>query len=130
MKRFWLLVAVLAIVFVVVMRQRLYVLDPLATVSRNGEVQKPAHVLINYSNDILLNDQTGGHNRIYLVQNWNLQPAVPARMTCLAFLACLTDAEHVTATPLHGPRSEPATMTSKQVDFRDENDAAVAVSLR
>ena len=129
MKRLALLFAVVLIVVVVALRQRLYWLDPLASVTRNGEVQKPAHVLVDSSKDILLDDQTGGHNRIYLVQQWNRQPAVPARMTCLAILVCLTDADHVTATPLHGPR-ELATMTGNQIDFRDENGAPVSVSLR
>ena len=129
MRRFALLFAVVLLVFIVVMRHRLYWLDPLATVTRDGEVQKPTYVLIDSAHDILLFDHTGGHSRIYLVQQWNRQPAVPSRMTCLAILVCLTDADHVTATPLHGPR-ELATMTGNQIDFRDENGAPVSVSLR
>ena len=54
MRKLILLLVVVAVVFVVWNRQRLYVRDPLGSVVRDGVKEQGAQVLINYSNDVLL----------------------------------------------------------------------------
>jgi hypothetical protein len=128
MKRVLLLALVLLVVFLYVCRQRVYLHDPLANVVRSGQTDPDTHVLINYSNDILLYDHSGGRDRIYLVQNWNLTPSVPGQLMCVAFLLCLTDNDHATAAPID-TRGRLATMSNKEVDFFDEDGAPVTVTV-
>jgi hypothetical protein len=124
------------LVFVVVHRQRLFLRDPLASVTRDGVKVDGVRVMINYSNDVLLEDPTAGHRRMYLIQNWNKVAETPtAPLRCLQGLACLTDADEAAGAVLvpgtRGRRSpfEGVTMTNKRVEFVDEDGALVGVTL-
>ena len=137
MKKLLALIFIGLLVFIFIYRQRVFLRDPLATVTRDGVNQSGAHVLINYTNDILLDDTDAGKHRIYLVQNWNKVagfPSVPLK--CFTAMACMTDADQATATPIpvgtRGKRSafEGVTMTNKHIEFVDEDGALVAVTLR
>ncbi len=121
-------VAVVAlIVFLAVNRQRVFLWDPLATTTRNGEKVPEARVLINFSNDVLIEDRSDGRLRLALVQNWNRVPSSPAGpVHCVGSLACMTDADRATATPL---TKKLATMSSRLVDFVDRDGEAIRVSL-
>jgi hypothetical protein len=130
MRRLLLLVIVVCVAFVYICRERLYLRDPLASVERAGTKVSETRVLINYPNDILLEDDSAGRHRIYLVQNWNLTPSAPAHLTCTANLACLADADHATATPIPGTKGVPAVMTNKRVEFVDEDGKKIVVTLR
>jgi hypothetical protein len=125
------------VVFVVIYRQRLFLRDPLATVSRDGVKVSGVAVMINYSNDVLLDDHSAGKSRLYLVQNWNKQAEVPtAALTCVQGLACMTDADQATATAItpgsrgRRPAWEGVTMTNRRVEFVDEDGDLVQVLLR
>jgi hypothetical protein len=132
--KFLLLVFALLLAFVLVNRQRVYVRDPIAKVTVNGSAEPAYQVYINYSNDVLLerDDQQTGYG--ILVQNWNRTPGTPATLKCIHWMACMTDAEHATALPLHhtgpGAYDPRTTMTSTQVDFVDGTGRKVHVALR
>ena len=125
------------VVFLVIYRQRVYVRDPLAKVSRDGTGVDGTQVMINYPTDVLLLDRSDGRNRIYLVQHWNLAlgtPTVPVQ--CFEGLACMTNADQATEAMVQagsrGKRTpyEGVTMTDRRVKFVDEDGALVEVVLR
>lgn len=136
MKRLFLLLALGLLAFIFLHRQRVFLRDPIASVTRDGVRQTEATVMINFSNDVLLDDSDGGKHRIYIVQNWNRIAGFPPGERCIAGVACMTDADQVNATPVvmgsRGRRSafEGVTMTNKQVEFVDEDGALVDVQLR
>ena len=137
MKKLFALVLICVVVFVVVYRQRIFMRDPIATVTRDGVKIGNVQVMINYSNDVLLQDGSMPERRLYLVQNWNKVAEVPtAPVKCLQGLGCLTDADQASATRLdigsRGRRApfEGVTMTNKRVEFVDEDGALVTVVLR
>ena len=136
MKKLLLLLVVALVVFVVVYRQRIYVWDPLATVSRDGVKRGSIRVMINYSNDILMDDGSTNIRRIYLVQQWNkVAQFSTGPLRCIEYLACMTDAVHATGEKLEpGSRGrrepfEGVTMTNKRVEFVDEHGTLVEVLL-
>jgi hypothetical protein len=136
-KKLLLLLLVALVVFVVVYRQRIYVWDPLATVSRDDLKQGSVRVMINYSNDVLMDDGSTNIRRIYLVQNWNKAARFSTGpLRCIEYLACMTDADQATGDkvmPRTRGRQEPfegVTMTNKRVEFVDEHGALVQVLLR
>ena len=130
------LLTVALVVFIVVERERLFLRDPLAAVTRDGVKDSDAKALINFSNDLLLEDGAGGRTRVYLAQNWSDAVIVPAVLRCLGPMACLTDADHASGTALAAGsrgRREPfvgVTMTDRRVEFVDEDGALVRVTLR
>ena len=137
MKKFLALITLGLIVFVVIYRQRIFLRDPLATVTRDGAKVSDVAVMINYSNDVLLQDASANKHRLYLVQNWNKQAEVPtAALTCIQGLACMTDADQATATAIvpgsrgSRPAWEGVTMTNRFVEFVDEDGDLVRVVLR
>ena len=136
MKKLLLLLTVLLVIFILVDRERLYLRDPLAKVMRDGVRDEGAKVLINFSNDVLLQDGAGGRLRVYLAQNWDDMVIAPAEMKCLGAMVCLADGDHVAGTPVVAGsrgRREPfvgVTMTNRRVEFVDEDGALVQVTLR
>ena len=95
-----------------------------------------AKVLINFSNDALLEDTSGGRLRVYLAQHWDDVVVVPAELKCLGAMACLTDADHASGAALTpGSRGKAiavcgVTLTDRRAEFVDEDGALVQVTLR
>ena len=116
MKKFILLLIVAAIAFAVWNRQRLYLRDPFATVLRDGAKEPGAQVLINYSNDVLLQNYNAP---MYVTLIQHGQPTgTPATLRCIAYTLCMTDANP--ATLVDGDQHSPAhSMSSSAVDFTD-----------
>jgi hypothetical protein len=127
MKKIILLLVVVAVVFVVWSRQRLYVRDPLGSVMRDGVKEAGAQVLINYSNDVLVQNYNAPMY-VQLVQHGN-RVGTPAEMHCVAYVACLMDADEPTfiSTEEGAKVSE---MTGKVVEYRDAKGRDVVVTLR
>jgi hypothetical protein len=130
------LLALALVVFLVVFRQRIFVRDVLSSVTRDGAPVSGVQVYINYANDVLLQDHSAGRKRLYLVQNWNQvveAPTVP--LNCIQLVACMTDADQATGDPIPagrrrgGAASHGVTMSSREVDFVDEDGALVQVIL-
>ncbi len=136
MRSLLILLTVALVIFIGVERQRLFLRDPLATVTRDSVKDTDARALINFSNDVLLEDAEGGRLRVYLAQNWSDAVVVPAVLKCLGWMVCLTDADHAsgsTLAPGSRGRREPfvgVTMTNRRVEFVDEDGSLVQVTLR
>ena len=136
MKKILLLLTIALVVFVAVYRQRIFLRDPIATVTRDGLKQGNVKVMINYSNDVLMDDGSTDSRRIYLVQHWNqVAQYSMGPLKCFSGLACFTDGEHASGekvTPLARAKPSQAgvTMTNRRVQFVDETGALVAVGLR
>ncbi len=136
MRKLFLLLVICLIVFVALNRQRLFVWDPLAKVSRDGGAVGKVRVMINYSNDVLLEDHSGGRKRLYLVQHWNKTVEAPAQLTCVQLLGCMTDADQASGAAIpvgsrgRRPPFEGVTMTDRRIEFVDEDGALLSVSLR
>ncbi len=127
MKKLIALLALVAIVFAVYNRERLFVRDPLGSVTRDGVKEQGAQVFINYSNDVLIeNDNPPMY--VTLVQHG--QPVgTPAKLGCIHYVVCMTDADVAT---LIAPEAGAAvtSMTDKAVEFRDASGRATLVKLR
>lgn len=127
MKKFILLVVVAGVVFLVWNRERIYVRDPLGKVDRDGVNESGAQVYINYSNDVLL-ENYNAPMYVTLVQHGE-RVGTPATTHCVAYVACLLDAD--VATLLEGSEGEKAgLMDGRKVEFRDGEGRAVVVGLR
>lgn len=125
---------VLFLVAVIYYRQRIYVRDPLATVYRDDVQQSGVEVFINYSNDVLLEQNSGPAPNRILIQDWNKMPGTPLTLTCLRWTACLTEADKAPTIPLtrigKGKYDPKVFMASRQVLFTDGTNAAMRIELR
>jgi hypothetical protein len=128
-KRLLVLVGIVVVVSMVVYRNRLFVLDPLAKIARNGVEQHGAHVFINHANDVLVAGDAAEAPR-YLVQHGNQQPGVPVTLACHYGMVCVTEADRAAITPI-AARAQAArvSMSDKQVSFVDRAGDAVTIAL-
>ena len=92
--------AVLLLGALIYYRQRIYVRDPLATVYRGDVPQAGVQVFINYSNDVLLEKEDGPDPYRILIQDLNRVPGAPMTLTCIHWIACLTDSDRTSTIPL------------------------------
>ena len=126
-RKFILLLVVIAVAFVVWNRQRFYVRDPLGSVARDGVKEQGAQVLINYSNDVLLQNYNAPMY-VTLIQHGN-RVGTPAVMHCVAYAACLLDAD-VPEFLVTNEGTKVTTMTGKVVEYRDAKGSDTVVTLR
>jgi hypothetical protein len=118
------LLIIALVVFVVVERKRVFVRDPLASVTRAGEKIGGEQVYINYYNDVLL-ENDNPPMLVMLVEKG--QPVgIPTKLRCIHWLACLTDADAASTLPLN---ANIQSMDGKTVRFRDENAQPWIVTL-
>jgi hypothetical protein len=126
-RKFIQLLVIVAVVFVVWNRQRLYVRDPLGSIARDGVKEKGAQVFINYSNDVLL-ENYNAPVYVTLVQHGQAV-GTPATIHCVAYVACLLGAD--VATLLEGTAGAVAmSMSGKVVEYRDAGGRDTVVTLR
>jgi len=125
---------VLFLVALIYYRERVYVRDPLATVYRNDVKQSDVRVYINYSNDVLLEQEASPTPSRILIQDWNKIPGTPMTLTCLRWTACITEADKTPTIPVpwtgKGKYDPKVFMTSRQVLFTDGTNAVVRIELR
>ena len=127
MKKIILLIFVVFIAFVAINRQRVFLRDPLASVTRNGVKEDGAQVYINYSNEVLLQNE---HPPMYMtIVQQGGHVGTPASMKCVHWMACMADADLATLIdPL--PHAATAQMDGKLVEFHDAEGRDVKVALR
>ena len=126
MRKLILLLIVLFVAFAVLYRDRLFLRDPLGKVERNDVAVLDARVFINYSNDVLVQEDSGRH--MFVVQNSNKLPGSPTGLTCIQGMLCLTPSDQ--AVPgTAGPGKE-AMMSNREVSFTDDLGARVHVQIR
>lgn len=129
MKKLFLLIIAAAAVFILYNRHRLFLRDPLGSVTRDGTIENGAKIFINFDNEVLIeNDNPPIH--VTLVQKRSPQEVgTPLHIGCIHFVACLTDADT-------GSLAEPAEkvdivqMTGKLVEYRDLKGSDVQIKLR
>lgn len=133
-KTFLILAFVVAMGFILVNRQRVFVRDPLATVYRDDVKQSGVQVYINYSDDVLVERDTDAGIYQTLVQGWNRLPGTPVILKCLRWMVCLTDADRATTMPIDwsgkGKYDPRVSMTGREVSFVEGDGATVRVELR
>jgi hypothetical protein len=127
MKKWIGLALAVVVAFVAYDRNRLYVRDPLGSVTRNGAKEAGAQVYINYSNEVLIeNDNSPMY--MLLVQHAN-HAGSPVELHCLHWLLCMTDADAAalmqTAAPIDVEQ-----MTGKFVRFLDSDKRESVVTMR
>jgi hypothetical protein len=123
----WIALALaVVIVLAVYNRNRIFVRDPLGSVSRNGAKEAGAQVYINYSNDVLMeNDNSPTY--ILLVQHDN-HTGSPIELHCMHWLMCITDADAATMMQ-PSPSIVVEQMSSKSVHFVDADKRDTVVTL-
>jgi hypothetical protein len=139
MKKLFVLAFVVLFALIVINRQRVFLRDPLGSVYKSvnldgsGAVkQSGVQVYINYSNDILLLRETQPGAYSLLVQHWSKIPGTPARLKCIHWMACMTDADHAAILPVQaeGKYDPKVQMTNREVSFLNRDGALVRVQLR
>jgi len=123
----WIALAVVVVIALAVYnRNRLYVRDPLGSVSRNGMKEAGAQVYINYPNDVLIeNDNSPAYT--LLLQHGN-HAGTPVELHCLHWLLCMTDTDAATFT--QPPQSiSVEEMTGKSIRFLDSDKRETVVTL-
>jgi len=131
MKKLIAAIVVVLIVLAVVYRQRLYVRDPLGSVTRDGVHEDGAQVYVNWSSDVLLeNDAPPNHQPMTLTLIQHARPiGLPRQMHCLHWLLCLTDADNATLVA-PDPGAYIRSMSNHQVTFHDYYGREAVVTLR
>jgi len=139
MKKVLLLVLVGVVALTVVKRERIYVRDPLATVTGNDTRQSGVEVYVNVSDDVLLWQNTEKGEYRTLLQGWDKMPGIPYRLTCLRWLVCVTDADHASIIPLNwndnrgngrGKYDPAVTMNVREISYMDADGKTMHVELR
>lgn len=122
-----LLFVVVALAFVVVEREKLFVRDPLGSVTRNGVKEDGAQVFINYNNDVMIEND---HAPLYVeIVERGHAVGYPANLKCVHWMMCLTDAYPATLmSTAEGAVIE--SMDSHAVRFRDPQRGETVVTLR
>lgn len=124
MKKLIAALILLLVAFVVVERKRVFVRDPLASVTRAGEKVSGEQVYINFYNDVLL-ERDDPPMLVMLVEKG--QPVgIPTKLRCIHWVACLTDADAASTLPLN---ASVQSMSSKNVHFVDEDGKHWVVTL-
>ena len=138
MKRIFLLLFLIALFFVLLNRERVFLRDPLAhvdtTAPQPGSApvrQTGVQVYINYSNDVLLSKESSP-GYMLLIQHSNKTPGSPVQIHCIHWMACLTDAPEATILPLQaiGSYDPKVQMSNTEVDFTNPQGERFQVRLR
>jgi hypothetical protein len=126
-KKIFVLLVLIGVIFVVVERERLFVRDPLGSVLRDGVKEDGAQVYINYSNDVMIeNDNPPLY--VTIVQKGQ-KVGAPAKVSCVHWIVCMTDADVATQMSTD-PGSLVESMTNRAVLFRSGSGRQTVVKLR
>jgi len=120
---FLLLVLVASLIY---SRDRLYVRDPMAMVTRDGVAESGVQVFVNRRHDVLL-EHDGAPRYVTLMQHG--QPVgTPKLLRCLHFVACLTETA-VEPVLVSGGGARIEGMAGRSVAFRDPQGREAVVKL-
>lgn len=128
MRKILLLLIVVFVVFLAVYRDRLFLRDPIAKLERNGAAQTGEAVYINFSNDILVQENSG--KRMFVVEHRDRRPHMPAGLTCIQGMACITPENPSLAESSDVANGHLASMTDRIVTFTDDDGVNVRVQIR
>ena len=131
MKKFLVLLFVVFVAFILINRERVFVRDPLASVTRNGIAESGTQVFINYTNDVLLENDNAPMYVTLIEARTPQVVGIPVGLKCVHWTACLADAYPATliepATPT--TRTRPA-RPSKSLTYTDAHGKQVVIKLR
>jgi hypothetical protein len=120
------LLLIVFFVFFIVNRQRLYLRDPFGSVVRDRVKEKGAQVYINYSSDVLIENDNAP--RYVLVVQHGEHAGTPQELRCMHWMVCLADENVVTlVAPMLVNVNQ---MSGKIVEFHDMTGQDVKVMLR
>lgn len=126
----WKIVALIVIafgVFAFFNRERLFVRDPLGSVSRDGVKEHGAQVFVNFSNDVLLENDNAP--MYFNLLEHGKPVSAPEGLKCIHYLVCLVNGyPSPDATVL--PDDKLLSMSDREVHFRDSQGREVQVVLR
>lgn len=127
MKKVLLILFVLLVAFVVYNRQRIFVRDPFGTLTRGGLKEEGAQIFINYSNDVLIENDRAP---MYLTLLQHDQPVgTPNISFCMHWAFCMTDADKATFSAV-APTASIESMSNKLVTFIGGDGRKAVVTLR
>jgi hypothetical protein len=103
-------------------RERIYVRDPIASVYRSQVKQSGVEIYINFSNDIILQQNYPDRPpQRTIVQHWDKIPGTPIGLMCLRWMACFTPADHAPLLPADAgaknARDPKVTMDGRRITF-------------
>ena len=121
MRRLLVVVLLVLVVAVALLRQRLFLRDPLGKLYVNNVEIATARVFINYTNDVVVTTaNTDASPAIFIVQHWDGMPGRPQAVHCISTLVCLSEDDHANKVSLGGHNYNPRTaMTDRDVNFVD-----------
>ena len=126
MKKILALLVLIAVVFIIYNRHRLYIRDPFGSLTRAGVKEPGAQIFINADKDVLLENDNAPMS-LLLVQH--TQIGEPTKISCAHWLACLTDADTATLTP-QATIQKPTIVTDNELTFLGPNGVQAAVKIR
>ena len=127
MKKWFVLLFLIGMAYLLAHRQRLFLRDPLATLMRNGVKEDGAQIYINYSNDVLIeNDHPPAYTEI--VQHGG-NMGQPSLLKCFHFVVCETDANAASLSRAE-PQKDLESMDAKRIEFIDWQGRQAVVTLR
>jgi len=128
LKRWFFVFVLLLLIFLMIDRQRVYVRDPLGGVTFNGVKDEGAQVFINYSNDVLLEND---NPPMYVTLVQHMRPVgLPSGLHCIHYLVCLTDADKATLAGGGDVGARMETMSERTVTYRTADGREAVVTLR
>jgi hypothetical protein len=126
MKRLIAVLILLLLGFAVYARNRLFVRDPMGSVTRAGVNEEGAQVFINFQNEALIeNDNTPMYMTIIQKEQ---HVGTPVKIQCLHYLVCLVDSEQATLATSAGSGGVEA-MDGQQIRLK-QGKTDVVVKLR
>lgn len=126
MRKLFLLITIVLIALAVIYHDRIFLRDPLGKLERNGAAVDGARIFINYSNDILV--QEDGGRRMFIVQNYNKLPGSPTGLTCIQGMMCVTPSDQASSDIADSANK--AQMSSREVSFTDSLGSHIHVQIR
>jgi hypothetical protein len=121
------LLLLVGVIYLAYNRERVFIRNPLGSLTRDGVKEEGAQVFINYSNDVLIeNDRAPMYTT--LVQR-NRPIGTPANLKCVHYVVCMTDADSAGMSAVD-EKAVIESMSGKEVRFRDHEGRDVVVGLR
>jgi hypothetical protein len=114
-------------VFAYFNRERLFVRDPLGSLTRNGAKESGAQIFVNFSNDVLIENDNAP--MYFNLLEHGRPVSAPTGLKCIHYLVCLVNGyPSPDATVL--PQDKLESMSERRVQFRDWQGREVEVTLR
>jgi len=126
MKKIIAILVLVAVVFIIFNRHRLYIRDPFGSLTRGGVPEPGAQIFINADKDVLLENDNAP---MYLLLVQHTQIGEPTKISCAHWLACLADADIATLAP-QATVQKPTIVSENEMSFLGPNGIQAVVKVR